>query len=295
MSMDLRVLRYFVAVADEGSLTRAAEKLHMSQPPLSKQIKKLEEDLGVELLERTASGVTLTQAGRFLRKRADAIFNIVMQTQKILMEMGNQENNLLSIGCVPTVSEMMMSEWIRAFLARNPQAHLEIFEGDTNAILNMIDTGMVDIGVVRLPIDTMKYDYRVIRQETTWAAVNTDNPLCRVYTEGTIPFSVIRHEKLILPIRTEAIFPLDDTAQSNLNILCKCRSVSQGLMMVKQNLGVSIVPKSAKRLLGKEENVQFYQIVDPVFRSSVVVTWRKDIPPRQVVQKFFGCVHMAEL
>jgi len=216
--MDLRLLRYFTAVADEGSLTKGAAKLNMSQPPLSTQLKHFEDELGVKLFERTPHGIKLTQAGHYLRSRAYEIFSLVEQTEIILQKMGDTDSNRLSIGCVPTISEMYLSEWLSNFKERYPDVDFHIYEGDTNAILHLIDSGNVDIGVVRMPIDEDKYTYGVLSREETYAAINEKNPLCELARDDSIDFSQILKAKLILPTRQQAILPLPDSAQSKLNV-----------------------------------------------------------------------------
>ena len=283
--MDLRLLRYFTAVADEGSLTKGAAKLNMSQPPLSTQLKHFEDELGVKLFERTPHGIKLTQAGHYLRSRAYEIFSLVEQTEIILQKMGDTDSNRLSIGCVPTISEMYLSEWLSNFKERYPDVDFHIYEGDTNAILHLIDSGNVDIGVVRMPIDEDKYNYGVLSREETYAAINEKNPLCELARDDSIDFSQILKAKLILPTRQQAILPLPDSAQSKLNVICTCHSISQGLLMVRKDIGVSIVPMSAKRLY-TDKSIRFFRIENPTFTSTVVLAWRKDIPLSHTAERF---------
>lgn len=294
--MDLRTLKYFRAVADEGSLTKAAAKLNMTQPPLSSQIKQLEAELGVMLFNRTPQGVTLTQAGWFLRKRADAILELVDQTESVLHEMAEALPNRLSIGCVPTVSEMFLSEWLSDFKKKLTNVDFHTYEGDTNAILSLIDAGKVDIGVVRLPIDVNSYNYRVLVRDTTYAAINETRAERMNLTGNVIPFRKLLNENLILPTRQQAILPLSETDQGKLGVICKCHSISQGLVMVRKDIGISIVPESAQNLTVYTSGVKFYKITDPVFTSTVVIAWRKDKILSEATEKFIdGLASYAEM
>lgn len=282
--MNLRVLKYFATVADEGSLTKAAQRLHISQPPLSTQLKKLETDLGVQLFHRTPQGVVLTDAGKYLRMRTDVIFQAIEQTETTLHKMSGA--GAISIGCVPTVSETYLSQWLMNIKEKHSRFEYHIFEGDTSAILNLLDEGKVDIGVVRLPIDTERYCYEPIAQDVTYAAVNEENPLCQSNPGESIPFQSLLSQPLILPIRQQAILPLSDTMQDQLDIICHCRSISQGLLMVKKGLGVSIVPGSAQGLSIDHSGIRFYKIISPTFTSTVVIAWNRGTVLPPAIQEF---------
>lgn len=272
--MNLRVLRYFLTVAEEKSLTKASERLHISQPPLSKQLKSLEEELDVQLFIRTPYGVELTEEGQYLRMRAEVIFDIIEDTARALRKM--KKKDVISIGCVPTVSETFLSQWLYNWKEQDGELTFNIFEGDTNAILKLLNSGEVDIGVVRLPIDTEKYSYKPIVQELTYAVVDGSSELCRENPGDSISFGEVMHQPLILPTRQEAILPLEDTVQDKLNVVCKCHSISQGMLMAKKGIGVSIVPESACKMSMDHGNLKFYKIVSPAFTSTVVITWKKD-------------------
>ena len=132
--MDLRTLRYFVTVADELNITRAAEKLHMSQPPLSAQIRGLEKELNTELFIRGGRQLILTESGQLLYRRAKEILNLSDKTQEEVLSMGKGMSGTISIGLVEGMAPDIAAEWFAGFLAEYPNIRLRILDGSTGQV-----------------------------------------------------------------------------------------------------------------------------------------------------------------
>lgn len=126
--MDLRRLRYFVAVAEEQSFTSAAQRLHIAQPPLSSQIKQLETELAVRLFDRTSRGVRLTEAGQLLLEEARRLLSQVEQTERAVRRAGNGEVGRITLGFVPSASNEMLPELLKLFRSRFPGVELFLRE-----------------------------------------------------------------------------------------------------------------------------------------------------------------------
>ena len=282
--MNLRVLNYFVIVADEGSITKAAHRLHVSQPPLSKQLKEMEEELGVQLFVRSPNGVELTDAGRYLRNRAALIMEMVDKTESELKAMASQARRIVSIGCVPSVTETILSKWIVHCRNYDPDIDYNIFEGDTTAIMDLLDTDRIDLGIVRLPVDTQRYNYKRLDSDQTYAVMADTYPALSRTQNDEIHFQDLIQEKLILPTRQQAVLPLTEDTQNKLRIICKCHSISQTMVMAKEGLGIGIVPESAKKIATGVAGVRFIRIVEPSFSSTVVVAWNRDSELSPLIQ-----------
>ncbi len=147
--MELRQLKYFLAVAEELHFGRAAQKMNVSQPPLSQQIKLLEEELNTRLFMRTSRSVSLTQEGQYFMKEAKCILNRLQLASDTVKAMARGEEGLLSIGFVVVASQTQLPETIREFRLHNPKVRLELKELSTNEQLEGFANGDLDMGFIR--------------------------------------------------------------------------------------------------------------------------------------------------
>ena len=150
--MDIRQLIYFATIVEEGSISAAAKKLHLSQPPLSYQLKLLEEELHLQLLQRGARGVQLTEAGKVLYKRAQGILELTERTQKELQAMAGGFAGTLHIGTVSSSGASLLDWRIPAFHEQYPQIGFAIHEGNTFELMEMLESGLIELAVVRTPL-----------------------------------------------------------------------------------------------------------------------------------------------
>ena len=147
--MELRHLRYFVAVAEELHFRRAADRLHMSQPPLSQQIRALEEELGVTLLERTQRRVTLTAAGAAFYERAREILAAVEDASRLVKRVNRGEVGRLAVGFVGSAMYALVPEVLGTFASRYGEVALHLRELTTSAQLRQLESGQIDVGFIR--------------------------------------------------------------------------------------------------------------------------------------------------
>src|SRR5947209_18122795 len=152
MPMELHQLRYFVAVAQAGNFSRAAERCHVSQPSLSQQIQKLERRLGRPLLNRLGRRAVLTDAGRQLLDRATAILAAVEDTERRLLD-GDGVGGRLSVGAIPTVAPYLLPAALEGFARRHPGVELAVVEDVTRSLIAAVAEGELDLAVVALPLD----------------------------------------------------------------------------------------------------------------------------------------------
>lgn len=149
--VDIRQLLYFTTIAEEGSISAAAKKLHLSQPPLSYQMKLLEEELHLPLIERSARGIALTEAGRVLYKRAQGILELSELTRKEMLAMASGFTGTLHIGTVSSSGASLLGWRIPAFHQKYPQIGFAIHEGNTFELMEMLESGLIELAIVRTP------------------------------------------------------------------------------------------------------------------------------------------------
>ena len=163
--MEIRLLKYFLAVANEENITRASEKLHISQPSLSIQLKELEKELGKKLFVRGKRKISLTEEGRILRKRADEIISLIEKTEK---EIGSDLNNIegeISIGGYPAPTVLKTAAQLRE---KHNGVKFNFYSGDAEYICEQLDHGNLDFAVLLEPVDTTKYDYLPLAETSRW-------------------------------------------------------------------------------------------------------------------------------
>ena len=169
--MELRHLRYFVAVARERSFTRAAEVLHIAQPPLSRQIQQLEEELGVVLIERGARPAHLTEQGRLLYEQAIQVLERIDEIRAIVRRMENAKRNLFGMGFVGSTLYGRLPEVIRAFRSARPEVELALLELTSLEQVTALKEGRIDVGFGRIPLEDPAITQQLLRNEKLVAAL----------------------------------------------------------------------------------------------------------------------------
>ena len=188
--MEIRVLRYFLAIASEGSITNAARFLHITQPTLSRQIQDLEEELGQKLFTRGSRNMTLTPEGMILRKRAEEIISMVDKTEAEFNSMENVVSGDIYIGGGETEAIKLVAQIACELRASYPGIHYHLYSGNSEDVTERLDKGLLDFGILIQPADISKYDYIDIPARDIWGVVmRRDSPLAEK--------EVIRKEDLL--------------------------------------------------------------------------------------------------
>ncbi|GMA61610.1 LysR family transcriptional regulator [Alicyclobacillus fastidiosus] len=275
--MDVRQLRYFLAIAEEEQITRAAQRLHMAQPPLSHQLKLLEQELGVQLVERLGRKLKLTEAGRTLQRRAEQIVGLMEATVSEIVEHESGIRGTLSIGTVATTGSTLLPERIRAFHQRYPMVHFQLWEGNTHQITQLLERRTIEVGIVRLPIDDTKL-YDMIRLPTeplvaavshNWNQGESDSPI-RLSDLADLPLMLLRRQQgtSIYEQTVEAC----QLAGFEPRVLCESADIMTLLTLAEAGVGITIVPKSAVSLR-TSTRLRFREIVEPSLESTAAVIW----------------------
>ncbi|MDD3193111.1 MAG: LysR family transcriptional regulator [Oscillospiraceae bacterium] len=241
--MNIKQLQYFVAVVENGTITAAAKKLGISQPPLSAQMKLLEEELGVTLMERGARQVRLTDAGRILYRRAVSIVELTDTTLKELDDFRSGISGVLRLGTVSSCGTGLLKSKMVAFRDRFPAVRFEIYEGNTLSLAEQVKNGLIDLAVVRAPFRSEEFSC-VFLEEEPMVAVGDERYFAKLPwdsaalsdLEGLPLICYRRWESLIrATFEEEGIVP---------NIYCLNDDARTSLMWAAAGLGVAVVPRS---------------------------------------------------
>lgn len=250
--MDLRQLRYFVAVAKERNFTRAAAILNIAQPPLSRQIQLLEDELGVELVTRSSRPVRLTEAGRVFNEQALQILGRVEQMKEATRRVGLNQNRVLSIGFVASTLYGGLPALVRKLRHQAPDLDIQLLEMMSVHQVAALKEGRIDIGFGRLRHTDPQIVTTVLREEQLAVAIARDTRLA--FTSDPILPEALSGEKLILYPRA----PRPSFADQVLNVLSEkdvrpaeiqeVTEIQTALGLVAAEAGVCVVPSSARKL-----------------------------------------------
>ena len=198
--MEIRVLRYFLAVVREESITKAAELLHITQPTLSRQIAQLEEEMGIKLFDRGTRKIVLTNEGILLRRRAEEILELVDKTERELTDQDKMIGGKVSIGCGDLTAVQLLPKLIQSFHERYPAVTFDLYTATADHIRDRMDRGLTDVGLLLEPIDMDMYDFIRMPQREQWVvAMHPDAPLAE---KERITPADLRDVPLVLPRRT---------------------------------------------------------------------------------------------
>jgi LysR family transcriptional regulator, salicylic acid-responsive activator of bsdBCD len=241
--MDIRQLRYFLAIAEEQNITKAAEKLHIAQPPLSQQLKLLEEELGVRLIERSTRKIQLTDTGKKLRNRAEQIIKLMETTVRELKDINAGIQGTLSIGSVPSSGAALLPERILSFYQKYPNIDFQIWDGDTLRILDLLSNGIIEIGIIRAPFNSEVFESICLSKEPMIAVSNN---LHWPQEQEYIKITDLVNKPLIIDRRFESGI-VKACYQENFEpkIICRGDDVRSILLWATTGIGIAIVPKAA--------------------------------------------------
>ncbi|MCC8127201.1 MAG: LysR family transcriptional regulator, partial [Clostridiales bacterium] len=238
--MELRVLRYFLEVARRGSVTRAAEHLHVSQPTLSRQLKELEEELGKKLFVRSNYSVKLTDEGMLLRTRAEDILDMVDKTTDEFKSMDDISGGDIRIGCAESDGIRFLAHAAKALQNRYPRIRYHLYSSGTDSVTERLDKGLLDFAIIVQEADPEKYNYLKIPSSDDWGLLmRKDHPLA--------DRTSIRLEDLLnLPIITSRQSVTEDfprwfgEKQDKLNIVATYDLIFNASILVKEGLGCAL-------------------------------------------------------
>lgn len=287
--MELRVLRYFLAVAQEESITGAAEYLHVTQPTLSRQMLELEEELGKKLFRRGSRKISLTEEGMFLRKRAQEIVALVNRTESEFSGPDGSVSGDVFIGGGETDAMRLIARAARKLQARHPQISYHLFSGNAEAVTERLDKGLVDFGIIIEPADLTKYDFLKLPARDTWGVLmRQDSPLAEK--------SAIRPGDLAgLPILCSRQTMVNNElsgglgeAFKNLNIVATYNLVYNASLMVEEGMGYALTLDKIIRTSG--DSPLCFRPLEPNLEAGLNIVWKKYQIFSKAAEKFLDCL-----
>lgn len=274
--MDLRDMKWFYTIAEEGSISSAAKRMNIAQPALSRQMKLLEEQLGIQLFERGSRNIRLTQAGYLLKERAEQIINLTDGTIKELKEIDKGVSGTLSIGAITTSGAAFLPATISAFHNMYPDVNVQIWEGDVGKVFELLDNRVIEIGIIREPFELLPtYASAKLPSEQIFTAMRRDrDPSSGVSTElylrelENTPILILRRWKGMFIRWCEQVGFVPQ-------ICCESDSIVFNILLAKAGMGVAIVPKYTQSVMS-DPTLVYKTIVRPNISTQSHVIWLKN-------------------
>lgn len=273
--MELRQLEYFRAIVDAGTISGAARVLHMTQPPLSYQIKMLEEELQVPLLIRGTKKITLTEAGKTLYEQAGTLLMLADLTRREVVK--SSQSATLHIGMTPsTVS--LLADYLLRFSRKYPHIHFDVHESSTFALKDQLENHMVDLTTLRTPIVLNGCETKTLLKESITAMALPSHPLFA--GRETLSLTELAEQPLILSNRYRK-YMLSAFEQAGLfcDIYLTCEDARTAMTMAEKGLGIALLPASMLNLTHK---LKACTITDADLTTEILLAWRKGRLPSEL-------------
>ncbi|MEP6873493.1 MAG: LysR family transcriptional regulator [Burkholderiales bacterium] len=277
MNVELRHLRYFVAVASELNFSRAADLLHIAQPPLSRQIRDLESQLGTELLDRSTRPLRLTPAGRFFQVQAQQMLDRMTEVGAATGRIGGGSRTWYGMGFVPSTLYGQLPEVIRRFREGRPAVELSLFEMTSMQQREALKAGRIDIGFGRLHVEDDQIVAELVRNEPVVAALPSNHRLVR---HKHLSLAKLADEPLLLypakprPSYADQVLEIFQTRGLKPRISLETNEVQTAIGLVVAGLGYALVPKSVQAL--DRAGVVYLPLSDEGVTTPIVMNCRKD-------------------
>lgn len=282
--MDLKQLHYFLTIVEEEQITAAARKLHMAQPPLSHQMKLLEEELQVQLFARGPHRIQLTEAGRVLARHARTMLELADSTRRAVADCRAGLRGTLTLGMVSSSGGLLLEPAWQAFCQAYPDVHFAIHDANTYQLIEMLDSGRIDLGIVRTPFRSSRFHCRYLAPEPMTASMTSALDWCPERT--TITLSELASRPLILYRRFGQL--LQDAfaaAAVTPHIYCLNDDARTSVLWANAGLGIAITPASAVPL-ADHSHLHVKTIDEPALTTQLACIWRKDRELSQLATNF---------
>ncbi|MBR3053580.1 MAG: LysR family transcriptional regulator [Firmicutes bacterium] len=287
--MNLRTLHYFVTVAEELNITKAAEKLHMSQPPLSSQMKLLETELNTVLFIRGRRHLKLTESGQLLYRRAKEILSLADKTSAEIRSMSEGMTGTISIGLVEGMAPDIAAEWFEGFIKEYPGIKFRILDGSTDDLIEKLRGGIISLAVIAAPCDNSLLNSFRVGTEKMTALMSREHPLA-AGKGSEIKIADLKDEPLIVPSSRsviELVYKWFRKIGTEPKIVCEMDSYLDAAALAGRRVGISIFPRTAyvpndslisKDIDAEEKNLEY------------LFVWRKGHPLPTIEERFIDHV-----
>ncbi len=284
--MELRHIRYFLAVAEEMNFTRAAEKLCIAQPPLSRQIKELEEELGVSLFLRKPHALQLTEEGQLFQQYAVRVLDLVNRSAEDVKDISSGLHGTIYLASVEGHAPVLFSKWISAFQEQNPHVRYNIWNGNSDDVVNRLMKGLCELAIIMEPHNAEgMYSLPVFSEP--WIAMIPDSCPLAHEPGDTVDFQRVAEYDLIIPSRESRLQEITDwsnTPERELKIRCRIAHMLNAYELTRHNVGITLYPASSN--IRMDSSVCIKKLVNPEVTASYILIWNKNHQLSHVAEEF---------
>lgn len=290
--MEIRVLKYFLTVTREESITKAAEILHITQPTLSRQLMQLEDELKTQLFIRGKSKITLTEEGILLKRRAEEIVDLAHKTEKEFSEQNSLIGGEIFIGGAETNAMHFLADLIKKFIEEYPQVKYNLFSGNADDVMERIDKGLIDIGLLKEPVNIEKYDFLRLPHKETWGILmRKDSPLAKkeyITPEDLVGKPIMYTSRSI--VQNEISNWFGDNYEK-LDVIATYNLIYNAAIMVEEGVGYALSLDNLVRI-NHETNICFKPLY-PKLEAGTVIIWKKQQVFSKATTKFIERIKNA--
>lgn len=287
--MEFRVLQYFLAVAREENITKAAAFLHITQPTLSRQLMQMEEELGVKLFRRGKHNIQLTEDGMLLRRRAQEIVDLTEKTQKELSHGEETVSGEISIGCGETRNMKPLSGMIASFRQKYPEVSFEIYTAIADDVKERLESGILDMGLLLEPVEISRYNYLRMPLKEKWhVLMRKDSPLAgkqKITPDDLADVPLIAAKRQSVRNELENWFG-HDRGKPHIVLTCNLSHDNQSVM-VESGIGSAIVME-----FSCNSDKLCLRPLEPEIISGCVLVWKKNLTLSPAMMHFIA--HIEE-
>lgn len=284
--MELRHIRYFMAVAEELNFTRAAEKLRIAQPPLSRQIQDLEDELQVKLFIRKPRTLQLTEEGIRFKQYAKQILRLVDKSTEELQEIGKGLQGTLYLATVEGRAPLLFSRWISEFQKLHPHVYYNLWNGNSDDVTDRVMNHLCDLAIIVEPHNEEGLHSLAVFEEPWIALIPKDHPL----TSDPSPYlqmAKLAPYELIVPSRYSRLQEIEGWFLEDAHPIFRCQvsHMINAYELSHQGVGIAIYPASAASLV-QDDSVCIKELIDPAIKASYSLIWKKGQQLSHVAEEF---------
>lgn len=293
--MELRHIRYFLAVATELNFTRAAQKLCIAQPPLSRQIQDLEEELGVKLFERKSHALQLTEEGAVFKQYATQVLDLVNKSTEDIRERKKGLQGTLYLASVEGHAPRLYAEWIAGFHTLHPNVQYNLWNGNSDDVVNRIMNGLCDLAIIMEPHNAEGIEAIPVYHEPWIAMIPSSNPLA-TQKGDTVSLHDLSPYELIIPSRASRLEEINDWFHDSTKPIIRCRiaHLLSAYELTRMGVGITIYPASAGDIANMSD-VCIKEIANPSKTASYILIWNKYRQLSHVAAEFLDFIKQSLL
>lgn len=285
--MDLRQIRYFITVAEERNITRAAEKLHLSQPPLSRALMELEEEFGCPLMIRGKRHITLTPEGLALKRRGEQLLTLTDMTKAEISEMKKGISGTLYLGHVDSNGPTLAAGWIESFKKEYPNVTYNLWCGTVDDLTDRMKSGLIDLAITMSPSNSDLFEGITVYSENWIAIIPSSHPLGQSKKQSITLDELIDNDLIISSRRSreeEIRGWFKDTGKEP-RLIVKTAHSSNAAQLVARQIGIALFPASVAKNIPAGTDVVTKKIT-PTVKVDYLLSWDKEKVPNALAGKF---------